>query len=437
MDFAAATVSRDEYIRDLMDVRKTGVAKIYIRPLNSPQVNGEGWSGFLIAPDTILTIGHALKDVPESKLQTPGVFWVEFFEDRVENRGYLRPATLTNYDIQSEFGLMRCPSPKAAHIFTFASQRNDILSSSSILSVSHPIQRDWVTLRGTVCRPPFTVGGNPGHGKPDVNMVLFDHDVQTFAGASGAPMMNLSGEVIGIQCFEVSQTEHGYCIPLDKQNHKFEYDYSFNDYDMTRFPPLAILPLKFIPSNIKQAIAVQYINKVFRKVFKNERASEDCDLNEFISGLFKQRIGKPSSSSAPPTGKSSPLGLTGTMQHTSYEDSRLKSVIRSLAPSVVSVSYFTGIHRIVDCTGFIIDWDVCKGVATVLTSAKLMRSPLDRHDYRIVVRLANGKMLLAEEDYVDYYHNIVTFKKVADYLAEIIHVLDVCNLPALLVELPG
>ncbi|XP_045826047.1 uncharacterized protein LOC123918127 isoform X2 [Trifolium pratense] len=223
-------------------------------------------------------------------------------------------------------------------------------------------------------------------------------------------MMNLSGEVIGIQCFEVSQTEHGYCIPLDKQNHKFEYDYSFNDYDMTRFPPLAILPLKFIPSNIKQAIAVQYINKVFRKVFKNERASEDCDLNEFISGLFKQRIGKPSSSSAPPTGKSSPLGLTGTMQHTSYEDSRLKSVIRSLAPSVVSVSYFTGIHRIVDCTGFIIDWDVCKGVATVLTSAKLMRSPLDRHDYRIVVRLANGKMLLAEEDYVDYYHNIVTFK---------------------------
>jgi hypothetical protein len=55
-------------------------------------------------------------------------------------------------------------------------------------------------------------------------------------------------------------------------------------------PPLEIVPLKFIPSNIKQAIAVEYIDKVFRKFFKNERASEDCDLNKFISGLFKQRI---------------------------------------------------------------------------------------------------------------------------------------------------
>jgi hypothetical protein len=73
-------------------------------------------------------------------------------------------------------------------------------------------------------------------------------------------------------------------------------------------PPLEIVPLKFIPSNIKQAIAVEYIDKVFRKFFKNERASEDCDLNEFISGLFRQRIENPSSSSAPPTGKSSPLG---------------------------------------------------------------------------------------------------------------------------------
>ncbi|WJX66655.1 hypothetical protein P8452_51192 [Trifolium repens] len=35
-------------------------------------------------------------------------------------------------------------------------------------------------------------------------------------------------------------------------------------------------------------------------------------------------------------------------------------------------------------------------------------------ELQITVRLANGKILLAEEDYVDYYHNIVTFKVKSD-----------------------
>ncbi|CAJ2678333.1 unnamed protein product [Trifolium pratense] len=102
------------------------------------------------------------------------------------------------------------------------------------------------------------------------------------------------------------------------------------------------------------------------------------------------------------------------LRQASYKDTRLKLAIRKLAPSVVSVSHFTGIHRMLDCSGFIIDWDDSKGIATVLTSAKLMTSPDHRDDYYIIVRLANGKMLLAEEDYVDYYHNIVTFKVKSD-----------------------
>jgi hypothetical protein len=35
-------------------------------------------------------------------------------------------------------------------------------------------------------------------------------------------------------------------------------------------------------------------------------------------------------------------------------------------------------------------------------------------NFQITVRLANGKILLAEEDYVDYYHNIVTLKVKSD-----------------------
>ncbi|KAK2377572.1 putative protease Do [Trifolium repens] len=112
--------------------------------------------------------------------------------------------------------------------------------------------------------------------------------------------------------------------------------------------------------------------------------------------------------------KLSPRDLHRTWEEASYNDDRLKSAIRELAPSVVSVSYFTGFQRKVDCSGFIIDWDDSKGIATLLTSAKLTRSPSKRGNYYIIVRLANGKMLLAEEDYVDYYHNIVTFKVNSD-----------------------
>jgi hypothetical protein len=120
--------------------------------------------------------------------------------------------------------------------------------------------------------------------------MLFDHDVQIFAGASGAPMINLSGEIVGIQCFEVSYTVHGYYIPSNHQNAEYRYAYDFKAEDKDKLPHLEIVPLKFIHSNIKQAIAVEYIDKVFRRFFKNERASKDCDLNEFISGLSKEYI---------------------------------------------------------------------------------------------------------------------------------------------------
>jgi hypothetical protein len=99
--------------------------------------------------------------------------------------------------------------------------------------------------------------------------------------------------------------------------------------------------------------------------------------------------------------------LKSDLREASYKDTRLKLAIRKLAPSVVSVSHFTGnlrnlslefglikshimkiwhitgVHRRLDCSGFIIDWDDSKGIATVLTSAKLMRSPSKRDNYYV------------------------------------------------------
>lgn len=97
-----------------------------------------------------------------------------------------------------------------------------------------------------------------------------------------------------------------------------------------------------------------------------------------------------------------------------HKNRELTSAIMEIAPSVVSVSVFYGVKRLLDCSGLIFKWDHSTCKATILTSAKLMRFPGKRDNYYIVVRLPSGKILLAEEHYVDYYHNIMTLKVSSD-----------------------
>ncbi|KAK1402582.1 hypothetical protein POM88_002187 [Heracleum sosnowskyi] len=114
----------------------------------------------------------------------------------------------------------------------------------------------------------------------------------------------------------------------------------------------------------------------------------------------------------------------------SHSDKEISSVVIKVASSVVAVSVFVGVRRYFDCSGFVIHWDVSTGKATIITSAKIMRFPGKRDDYYhyketgqnrptkwylyIAVRLASGKILLAEENYVDFYNNIVTLKVNSD-----------------------
>ncbi|KAK1402535.1 hypothetical protein POM88_002140 [Heracleum sosnowskyi] len=112
--------------------------------------------------------------------------------------------------------------------------------------------------------------------------------------------------------------------------------------------------------------------------------------------------------------KLSPHDLHLKWRLASHKCKELSSIVMNFAPSIVSVSVFSGVKRYLDCSGYIIDWDDSNKIATILTSAKVMRFPGERDDYYIVIRLANGKILLAEEDYVDYYNNIVTLKVNSD-----------------------
>ena len=63
--------------------------------------------------------------------------------------------------------------PTIATFFKFADHNSSLLSSTSVLCISHPAQWDWIILREIVCRVPFLMGENENY---DQNMQLFDHD---------------------------------------------------------------------------------------------------------------------------------------------------------------------------------------------------------------------------------------------------------------------
>uniref|UniRef100_A0A164XCM1 PDZ domain-containing protein n=1 Tax=Daucus carota subsp. sativus TaxID=79200 RepID=A0A164XCM1_DAUCS len=89
----------------------------------------------------------------------------------------------------------------------------------------------------------------------------------------------------------------------------------------------------------------------------------------------------------------------------------LEVVSSRIAPSVVAVSTFFGLERKFDCTGLIIHWSSSEKEATILTSAKLLYNPKDSEfEFHLIVRMADGTLLLAKEEYVDYSYNLLSIK---------------------------
>lgn len=96
---------------------------------------------------------------------------------------------------------------------------------------------------------------------------------------------------------------------------------------------------------------------------------------------------------------------------TASRKKKLRTAYSEIAPSVVSVSSFEGLERKIEGSGIIIDWRSSENEATILTSAKLLLSPKDSSlEFHIIVRTVDGTMLLAKEDRVDYYYNLLTLK---------------------------
>ncbi|KAK1385411.1 hypothetical protein POM88_023146 [Heracleum sosnowskyi] len=86
-------------------------------------------------------------------------------------------------------------------------------------------------------------------------------------------------------------------------------------------------------------------------------------------------------------------------------------VSSKIAPSVVAVSSFFGTEKKFDCSGLVIHWSSSEKEATILTSAKLLYYPKDSGvEFHLIIRMADGTLLLAKEEHVDYYYNLLTLK---------------------------
>ncbi|KAK1380444.1 hypothetical protein POM88_027188 [Heracleum sosnowskyi] len=100
------------------------------------------------------------------------------------------------------------------------------------------------------------------------------------------------------------------------------------------------------------------------------------------------------------------------LNSTAVNRKKLRMAYSTIAPSVVSISSFVGLERKIECSGVIIDWRSSENEATILTSARLLLTPKisDFFEFHIIVRMVDGTLLLAKEDRVDYYYNLLTLK---------------------------
>ncbi|KAK1381579.1 hypothetical protein POM88_028323 [Heracleum sosnowskyi] len=157
--------------------------------------------------------------------------------------------------------------------------------------------------------------------------------------------------------------------------------------------------------------------------------------------LHNERASVPKSGRSSRLSKRRVLELSADSENvdTSVNIKDFSAVYSEIVPSVVSISSFLGAAKIFDCSGLIIDWNSCENEATIVTSAKLLSSPkISGFETHLIVRLGDGTLLLAAEDYVDLYHNLIILKvksdvevKVVDLMAkqeDIVGGMNVCAL---------
>jgi hypothetical protein len=169
----------------------------------------DGWTGFVVHNNRhiiIMTVAHAVNAFNDSIICSGNTFRVMFYEN---SKMYI--ATAVEYDFKSDVLILRCdhPYPLVTTYFKFGNLNYKILSSTSVICISHPVQRDWMTLCGTVCRKPVRIGENQGNF--DLRCFWLIMTFNVFQNHR-APIINMTSEVTGIEFLPGCRDGACFCV---------------------------------------------------------------------------------------------------------------------------------------------------------------------------------------------------------------------------------
>jgi len=154
---------------------------------------GQG-SGFVISPDGQIVTNYHVIDNADKIL-------VRFQDDQTQY-----PATVVGADKETDLAVIKINAPAKLPVLTFGNS-DAILVGEWVLAIGNPYGLDNTVTAGIISAKHRIIGAGP-----------FDNFLQTDAsinpGNSGGPLLNMAGEVIGINTAINAQAENiGFAIP--------------------------------------------------------------------------------------------------------------------------------------------------------------------------------------------------------------------------------
>ncbi|KAL6513413.1 hypothetical protein OROGR_020899 [Orobanche gracilis] len=272
----------DEVFRKLELQYRKAVVKVFCS--KRPGGGREPWTGFVVNanPCIIITVSHPIIKFSNVVVNVPNVFYVNFFED-ITNYPAVAQKCLSDCDLL----VLHCDIAPKIPSFAFAPRTTKIQSSTTFFSIAHPDHRGWRTHRGTVCCDQFELGRNTLSYRE--NMTIFDHDAPLYPGASGAPIINLRGEVIGMQLSQVTRKVHSLCVESSKKRRDCDYGQITKEtfFKIT----WEVKELSLLSCNLWQALTVQYMVDSLEEMFPREVSDPyTSDPNVFLRTSISRNL---------------------------------------------------------------------------------------------------------------------------------------------------
>lgn len=262
-------IADDKKFRELEEKYRKAVVKVFCPTRRSG--GNYAWTGFVVnrKPCIILTVSHPVK-LKFTVVDVQGLFYVNFYEEAANY-----PVVAVGCSLCRDLLVLYCENAPSPPFFQFPNPIPSNLNSTTFFSISHPDKRDWSMLRGRICRGPFKIGENEAYS-PDLE--IFDHDASLYPGASGAALIDLSGELIGIQLTQRSRKLRSLCV-------KNPILSAYDEVTSKNFDTLSweVKELSLLTCDLRQAHSIQGISDSLREMFPREPSDPlTTDLNIFL-----------------------------------------------------------------------------------------------------------------------------------------------------------